>query len=311
MKTPQTATALGLLALLSSIFAIAIQIEPLRGIVGRTLGQSPISEAGDRPSVAKVVKETPPEGAKAEPKKGEKSAAELLEEQRQRIAQLERQLAQVERVLRASGLDAATPQLASNAGGDSPVLAQMGEQYATRARFEDKRKKAAERSKELRERDAKTFGAERYQAIQELAAKARPQRGSSTPEQKAAREAALSSLMNDYPEAWSTSVAVAEQALDSAINRDAQGVESYYRALLETSPYAEVVTEQGIDAIPTLQSYLARQYVSEGRLEEASAIIDSLGAQSDGVILEPNDMGEPTARSVQDIVTELRAKITQ
>ena len=310
MKTPQTATTLSVLALSCSILAIAIQVEPLRGAVERALGQGATAEADDSASAVKLAREAA-EPTKAAPEPGSAAPSEApLEAERKRIAQIERQLAQVERVLRASGLDAAAPQLASGARGDAPLLAQMGEQYAARARFEDGRMKAMERSKQLRERDAKTFGPEGYQAIKDLYEKARPLRGA-TAEQKSAREAALNSLMSDYPEAWSTSVAVAEQALDAAINRDPKGVESYYRALVDSSPYTEVVTEQGIDAIPTLQTYLARQYLSEGRLDEASAIIDSLGSKADGVILEPNEMGEPTARAIQDIVSELRAKVAQ
>ena len=84
----------------------------------------------------------------------------------------------------------------------------------------------------------------------------------------------------------------------------------YYESLVGTSPYAEVVTEQGIDAIPTLQTYLARQYIQEGRTAEATAVIEALSAQSDRLIIEPNEMGEPTTQSVGEIVNDLRQRLS-
>ncbi|MCK7578297.1 MAG: hypothetical protein MZV65_22855 [Chromatiales bacterium] len=233
----------------------------------------------------------------------------LLDEQARRIEGLERQLAQITRVMRASGLDAAAPML-SGAPGSEPLLTALGEQYATRARFEESRQRLSERATQMRRRDLETYGQSDFQRLTELSQQARPRRGNETQAERAEREAALNSLMTQYPESWATSVAIAEQALDAAMNRNTQSAEMYYESLVGTSPYNEVVTEQGIDAVPTLQTYLARQYIQEGRNAEASAILDALSAQSDRLIIEPNAMGEPTTQSVGEIVNELRQRLT-
>lgn len=311
MKTPQTSIILSAIALVASMIAIAIQFPPMSAYVSAADDGQGTETAEPTSASAKSVTEKESDASVAESSKTDESLKETLDVQAKRIAMLETQLSKLQHVIRSAGLDAAAPYLTPPPGSSTPLLAQMGEQYATRARFEEKRKKMLEHSEQMRQRDMDTYGAQSYQAIADLYEKARPTRGNATPEEKAQREAALSSLMSNYPEAWSTSVAVAEQALDAAMNRDVQSAETYYQSLVESSPYTEVVTDQGINAIPTLQTYLARQYVSEGRYDEATSILDALSAQSDTVILEPNDMGQPTAKSAQDIVTELRSKMSQ
>ncbi|MBK1722213.1 hypothetical protein [Thiocystis violacea] len=293
------------------MIAIAIQFPPLSGYVSALRGEEPPAKLDAAAMSAQSLSEPLPDTRVASPSEADVPVAGALDAQARRIALLEKQLSQLERVIRSAGLDAAAPYLMPPPGSDSPLLAQIGETYATRARFEERRKKMLEHSQEMRQRDMDAYGQASYEAINGLYDKARPARGNATPEQKAERDAALNSLMTDYPEAYTTSVAVAEQALAAAINRDTAGAEGYYQSLVSASPYSEVVTEQGINAIPTLQTYLARQYVDEGRFDEAATILDALSTQSDTIILEPNDMGEPTAKPAQDIITELRDKIAR
>ncbi|MBK1717474.1 hypothetical protein CKO27_07440 [Thiocystis violacea] len=300
---------LSLLALILSFSAITLQFLPQDGGVSNAIEPSGAPMADRSSGVASLAQSKPPGAAESDPT-ALSASDRLLEEQSRRIAGLERQVAQLGQVIRASGLDVA-PSFANGPPGGEPWLASMGEQYANRARFDESRKKMAERASAMRQRDLETYGADSYQRISELSEKARPRRGNESQSERSARESALNSLMTDYPESWATSVAVAEQALDAAMNRNSQGAEMYYQSLIGTSPYPEVVTEQGIDAIPTLQTYLARQYVQEGRYEEASAIIDALSVHADSVIVEPNDMGEPTTKPVRDIVTDLRASIAR
>ena len=240
---------------------------------------------------------------------GSAATERLFEEQARRIEDLERRLTQITRVMRASGLDAAAP-LLSGPPGSEPLLTTLGEQYATRARFEESRQRLSERATQMRQRDLETYGQSDFQRLTELSQQARPKRGNESQSERTEREAALNTLMSRYPESWATSVAVAEQALDAAMNRNTQSAEQYYESLVSTSPYNEVVTEQGIDAIPTLQTYLARQYIQEGRTAEASAILDALSTQSDRLIIEPNAMGEPTTQPVSEIVNDLRQRLT-
>lgn len=301
MKRPQPATLLSLLALACAMTAIALQFAPFDEPVAQHADQT-----APHPLAARSVTQIEPEKAVLQ-----ESDADALAAQGQRIAKLERQLAQFERIIRTSGLDAAAPYLTPPPGSNASVLAHIGEQYATRARFEERRKGMLERADEMHRRDRDTYGPDSYQAIADLYSRARPMRGNQSVEQRTEREAALNQLMREYPEAWSTSVAIAEQALDAAINRNIEGAERYYASLVATSPYSEVVTEQGINAIPTLQTYLARQYVEQGRYDEATTLLDTLSTQADSIILEPNEMGEPTAKSAQDIVMELRDQIAR
>ena len=311
MNKNNVSTILSVMAIVISCSAIAIQFLGVESIRSRALALFG-AVSGEQPMV------TPPPTATDKTaevsdgeEKGSTPSAEDLKEQTDRLVRLEARLAQFEQVIRSSGLDAAESFLMPPPGSDEPLLAQIGEQYATRAKFEERRKQALDRAKEMRQRDLKTYGDANYQQILDLYEKARLRRGPETAEQQTARKAALDKLMTNYPDSWSTSVAVAEQALGEAINRNTAGVESYYESLVSASPYTEVVTDQGINAIPTIQTYLARQYAEEGKVEEASALLDALDSSGDSIILEPNEMGEPTARSAQEIVQELRDKIAQ
>lgn len=306
MKSPQSALILSASALVLSLVAIGLQFSPLHKRADDHT--APATTEAPQVEGARTVRAETPEVKPTVDATGS-TAERLLEEQARRIEGLERQLAQITRVMRSSGLDVAAPML-SGPPGSEPLLTTLGEQYATRARFEESRQRLSERAAQMRQRDLETYGQSDFQRLTELSQQARPQRGNETPTERAAREAALNNLMTNYPESWATSVAIAEQALDAAMNRNPQNVEMYYESLVGTSPYNEVVTEQGIDAIPTLQTYLARQYIQEGRTAEATAVIEALSAQSDRLIIEPNEMGEPTTQSVGEIVNDLRQRLS-
>ena len=287
--------------------AVGLHLTPLNTRLAD--GSAPATTADTDSEGARTVRSATPESVSVNTIEAEAATERLLDEQARRIEELERRLAQITRVMRASGLDAAAPML-SGPPGSEPLLTTLGEQYATRARFEESRQRLSERAAQMRQRDLETYGESDYQRLSELSRQARPRRGNETQAERAARESALNSLMSNYPESWATSVAVAEQALDAAMNRNTQSAEMYYESLISTSPYAEVVTEQGIDAIPTLQTYLARQYIQEGRTDEATAILDALSTQPDRLIIEPNAMGEPTTQPVSEIVNDLRQRLT-
>ncbi len=307
MKAPRLSSVLSATALLLSIFAIIPQFGALTEMISRMWGGPELASVTPTDQTAKTVtSKSVDKKASADPAG---ASTDLLTAQNERILALEKQLAQFARVIRAAGLDAAGPFLNPAPDGRQPLLAQMGEKYAAQANFEEARKKKSERAVEMRKRDLESYGQESYQRISDLYDKARPQRGNETEAQRTEREAATKSLLTDYPEAWSTSVAVAEQGLDAAMNHNTENAEQYYESLMTTSPYSDVVTEQGIEAIPALQSYLARQYVQEGRYDEAATVIDALSTHSDAVIMEPSEMGQPVTKTAQEIVTELREKL--
>ncbi len=309
-KSPTTATLVSASALVLAAVALVMQLTdqgaPPADRADQSTNERPISATAASITASQEDRGSDPAATRNQTEEG---LMLLLEDQARSIRELERRLARFERVIRTSGLDAAALHLMPPPGSDAPLLAHIGEEYATRARFEERRKQLIERSARMRQRDQDAYGNHGYREIQELYEQARPRRGAATEEERSERQAALEKMMEAYPEAWSTNVAVAEHALSEAINRNTKDVETYYESLLSASPYPEVVTDQGINAIPTIQTYLARQYVQDGRLEDASMMLDALSVHGDNVILEPNEMGEPTARAAQDIVLELREQI--
>lgn len=108
-------------------------------------------------------------------------------------------------------------------------------------------------------------------------------------------EAAFYQLLEEYPESHASGSAIAERALVSAIDLNTEEVEKYYSQLVSSPAYKDAVTEQGIEATPALQGYLARQYISEGRFEEANALISSLSSDySSQLIPDRGEGSEPS-----------------
>ncbi len=301
MTAQRTALIASFSALILALVSIGLQLTP-----PSAPGVSADADRGD--SAQTLAASEASQAMTAGSASGATAAEARLDEQARRIEALERQLAQIARAVHASGLEAAAPLLAGPPGSES-LLTTLGEQYAARARFEENRQRLSERAAQMRQRDRKAYGEAEYQRLNELSQKARPRRGAETEAERAEREAALNNLITQYPESWATSVTLAEQALDAAMNRNAKNAEMYYQSLLSLSPYDEIVTEQGIDAIPTLQTYLARQYLQDGRTEDAMTLIEALSAQGDRLIIEPNEMGEPVTRSVSEIIADLRQRM--
>lgn len=296
---------------LVSAAAFAMSVVALVMQLGRdeTMGAAPpVAAVADLATTTNAKKGE--EKAPADDKKSESNQPEPAQAQSDRIAQLERQVNRLAHVIRTSGMDAAGP-LLRPPGQDMPLLVKIGEEYATRSRFEERRKDLMDRSAAMKDRERNTYGEAAYKEITELYDKARPGRGPQTAEHQAEHGAALNKLIQSYPEAYSTSVAVAEQALAQAMSHNSQAVESYYSELMENSPYGEIVTDQGINAIPTLQAYLARQYVQDGRYGDAAAVVDALAQQGNSVIMEPNEFGEMRAQTALDIANELRVQLGQ
>jgi len=133
----------------------------------------------------------------------------------------------------------------------------------------------------------------------------------SSQEDRAARTSSLNRLVEEFPDAYATGVAVAEQALSEALDGNAGQVESYLQTLRESSQYTDIVTDQGVEAVPNIQMYLARQYLEQNRVDEAAALLDELSTRyPDSLIMEPNTGGPPSPpRTVQEVTTELRQRL--
>jgi len=228
-----------------------------------------------------------------------------------KVARLEQGLDGLTRLMRASGLDSAAALWGGGPGTPGPLLEQLGKEAASRAQFQARREELTRRAAENRDKDFARYDPERYSQLEELYKAARPGRGADTEEGKTKRTDALNKMLEQYPEAYATGVAVAEQALSEALDGNTGQVESYLQTLRESAQYGDIVTDQGVEALPNIQAFLARQYIEQNRIDEASALLQDLSANhSDSLIMEPTTGGPPKPpRTVQQVVDELRQQL--
>jgi hypothetical protein len=311
MKSVQLPTAISIVALALSLISVGVQVRrDTQGPVTPAIG----SVAGDVDGA---------KDSKSEPQTPEINAAVLatadLEARltdtstqlTEKVARLERELEGVTRLMRASGLDTAVPLWGGGPGAPGPLFEQLGKEAASRAQFEARRQELSRRAAESRDKDYTRYGAERYSELEELFKAARPGRGQDTEEGKTKRTDALNKLVEEFPEAYSTGVAVAEQALNEALDGNTGQVESYLQTLKESAQYGDIVTDQGVDALPNIQAFLARQYIDQNRVDEASSLLEDLSQNhSDSLIIEPTNGGPPKPpRTVREVVDELRQQL--
>jgi hypothetical protein len=91
-----------------------------------------------------------------------------------------------------------------------------------------------------------------------------------------AREEAFKTLVEEYPDAYVTAMVVAERAIGSGLRGKVKDVEAYYKLLSENEFGGTVITERGIEAMPAMEYYLARYYISKKRYADAQPLINSL-----------------------------------
>ena len=105
------------------------------------------------------------------------------------------------------------------------------------------------------------------------------------------REKAFNELLIKYPDAYATGMAIAERALRSAFRRNDADVQNYYNMLQENEYFSNIVTDRGMEAMPSLESYLAYTHIRDGRVEEATVLIQSLEGNYPGsyVLIRGND----------------------
>jgi hypothetical protein len=310
MKTAQWSITLSTAALALALISLGLQIGERAGSSAADRNTS----AHEDGSAADPAKPSPAAyGASATSVADEvesrlKSASAQLEA---RLDHVERGLAGVNQLIRSSGLDVAVPMWDPGPGAPGQLFEQIGKEAASRAHFESRRDELQRKAAESQNVDRARYGEARYAELEELYRKARPGRGMSSQEDRAARTSSLNRLVEEFPDAYATGVAVAEQALSEALDGNAGQVESYLQTLRESSQYTDIVTDQGVEAVPNIQMYLARQYLEQNRVDEAAALLDELSTRyPDSLIMEPNTGGPPSPpRTVQEVTTELRQRL--
>lgn len=123
---------------------------------------------------------------------------------------------------------------------------------------------------------------------------------------------AFSQLVSEYPEANATAMVIAEKAMQAAGRDNTLAVEEYYNMLEDKENAASIVLDSGVEAMPAIQSYLAYQYIQQGRTQEAETLLTNLEAtNTSGLIAVPGPKGEPEYRPVSEVIGVMRQQMQQ
>ena len=153
---------------------------------------------------------------------------------------------------------------------DPTILLEIYDEYADRKQADQRREQQLENNRDFHKADADEYGEE----LMALYERARLRRGGGTDRQE--RDGAFAELIAKYPEAYATGMAIAERALVSGFRRNTAEVEKYHDMLRENENFSHIVTDRGIEAMPNVEYYLARQYLRQGSSDDALALIESL-----------------------------------
>ena len=178
------------------------------------------------------------------------------------------ELAKIKEIIAATGLE----QLAAEGNFDPDLLSSMYSEYAERSKVSKYRQSMMATNELQHQQDEDLFDA----YLNELYNCARPRRGAGA--NKADSEEAFAEMLDKYPEAYATAMVISERAFAAIWSRDQAGVEKHYQLLQESDSeiVGTVVTDRGIEALPNIELYLVRQYLKNGREEEAVVLMQSL-----------------------------------
>ena len=173
----------------------------------------------------------------------------------------------LEKIVESTGLE----QLAENQNMDPTILLEIYDEYADRKQTDQRREQQLENNRDFHKADADQYGEE----LMALYERARLRRGGRNTDRQE-RDGAFAELIAKYPEAYATGMAIAERALVSGFRRNTAEVEKYHDMLRENESFSHIVTDRGIEAMPNVEYYLARQYLRQGSSDDALALIESL-----------------------------------
>lgn len=206
----------------------------------------------------------------------------------------------LEKIIEATGLE----QLAKNQNMDPTILSELYDEYADRKQVAQRREQQLENNRELHKADADQYG----QELMALYERARLRRGAGADRQE--RDNAFAELIEKYPEAYATGMAIAERALVSGFRRKTSEVEKYYDMLRDNENFSHIVTDRGVEAMPNVEYYLARQYLRQGDNDNALAIIESLEKNyPDSLLFTGRSASGRRWQAVSQVVTNLRREV--
>lgn len=172
----------------------------------------------------------------------------------------------LEKIVESTGLE----RLAANEDMNPAVLSEMYAEFADRKEAVLQHEQLLQINTDLHKADEDRYGLE----LMALYERARLRRRDDTDRQESDR--AFAELLAKYPDAYATGMAIAERALISGFRRNTSEVEKYYDLLRQNENFSSVVTDRGVEAVPNIEYYLARQYLKQGSADSAVALIESL-----------------------------------
>ena len=206
----------------------------------------------------------------------------------------------LEKIVESTGLD----QLAQNQNMDPAILSELYDEYADRRQVAQRREQQLAYNRQLHKADADQYG----QELMALYERARFRRGGGADRQE--RDDAFSELIERYPEAYATGMAIAERALVSGFRGNTSEVERYYDMLRDNENFSNIVTDRGIEAVPNVEYYLARQYLRQGNSDAAIALIDSLELNyPDSLVFTRRSPGGQPWQPALQVVDNLRRQV--
>ena len=213
-------------------------------------------------------------------------------------------LDQLEKFVEASGL----ARLMADGQWNADVLQRVSTQYREADKIKQRRQSLLTKNSDFHRSDADRYG-KSLESLYETALLGLSREASQ--EEIAASQQALEKMMQDYPEAYATGMLMAEEALSSALEMNVGTAEAYYQDLRNSSKFKDIVTDNGIEAVPAIQSYLVREYIQAGRIDEANAVIQDMEQNyADSIVPERSQPGsEPTHKTVSETVGDFRRMV--
>ncbi len=208
-------------------------------------------------------------------------------------------LRRLETIVESTGLE----QLAENRDMDPTILSEIYEEYTGRKQVVQRQEQQLEINEGFHKADADQYG----QELIILYEQARLRRRGDADREKS--DSAFAELLAKYPEAYATGMAIAERAFYSGFRRDTAEVEKYYDMLSENEKFSHIVTDRGVEAMPNIEYYLARQYIRQGDGESALTLIESLETNYPDSLLFARGSGRGRRwQPVAQLISGLRQK---
>lgn len=206
-------------------------------------------------------------------------------------------LRRLQTIVESTGLE----QLAANQNMDPTILSEMYEEYSDRKQLVQRQEQQRERNAGLHQADADQYGEE----LKALYEQARLRRRGGIDREKS--DSAFAELIAKYPEAYATGMAIAQRALYSGFRRNTAEVEKYYDMLRENEKFSHIVNDRGVEAMPNIEYYLARQYLRQGDSDRALTLVESLEMNySDSILFTRRSGSGRRWQPVTQVIGDLR-----